>query len=148
MMKLSFGFGAGTQEAEVPEKNLLSVLHANEVALHLTGEGEVVRPGEKIAVITSDITRPMPTYQVMPALLDELWGAGVKPEDVALVFALGSHRKHTPEEQKKLAGDRAWGEIKCVDSDPSDCVHLGTTDAGRHHPGRSGSGPPHMPGEH
>ena len=146
MMKLSFGFGAGTQEAEVPEKNLLSVLHANEVALHLTGEaevrralenpigtprlGEVVRPGEKIAVITSDITRPMPTYQVMPALLDELWGAGVKPEDVALVFALGSHRKHTPEEQKKLAGDRAWGEIKCVDSDPLDCVHLGTTAAG------------------
>lgn len=146
MMKLSFGFGAGTQEAEVPEKNLLSVLHANEVALHLTGEaevrralenpigtprlGEVVRPGEKIAVITSDITRPMPTYQVMPALLDELWGAGVKPEDVTLVFALGSHRKHTPEEQKKLAGDRAWGEIKCVDSDPSDCVHLGTTAAG------------------
>ena len=146
MMKLSFGFGAGTQEAEVPEKNLLSVLHANEVALHLTGEaevrralenpigtprlGEVVRPGEKIAVITSDITRPMPTYQVMPAMLDELWGAGVKPEDVALVFALGSHRKHTPEEQKKLAGDRAWGEIKCVDSDPLDCVHLGTTAAG------------------
>ncbi|MDE7054488.1 MAG: nickel-dependent lactate racemase [Oscillospiraceae bacterium] len=145
-MKLSFGFGAGTQEAEVPEKNLLSVLHANEVALHLTGEaevrralenpigtprlGEVVRPGEKIAVITSDITRPMPTYQVMPAMLDELWGAGVKPEDVALVFALGSHRKHTPEEQKKLAGDRAWGEIKCVDSDPLDCVHLGTTAAG------------------
>ena len=42
-MRLSFGFGAGTQEAEVPEGNLLGVLHANEVALDLTGEAEVRR---------------------------------------------------------------------------------------------------------
>ena len=31
---------------------------------------------------------------------------------------------------KKLAGDRAWNEIRCVDSDPADCVHMGTTSAG------------------
>lgn len=145
-MKLSFGFGAGTQEAEVPEKNLLGVLHANEVELGLTGEaevrralaepissprlGEIVRPGEKIAIVTSDITRPMPTYKVMPALLDELYAAGVKAEDITLVFALGSHRRHTEEERKKLAGGRAWKEITCVDSDSADCVHMGVTAAG------------------
>lgn len=145
-MKLSFGFGAGTQEAEVPEKNLLGVLHANEVELGLTGEAEVrralaepigsprlreiVRPGEKIAIVTSDITRPMPTYKVMPALLDELYAAGIKAEDITLVFALGSHRKHTDEERKKLAGERAWREIACVDSNPADCVHMGVTAAG------------------
>lgn len=145
-MKLSFGFGTGTQEVEVPEKNLLGVLHANEVELGLTGEAEVrralaepvgsprlreiVKPGEKIAIVTSDITRPMPTYQVMPALLDELYAAGVKAKDVTLVFALGSHRKHTDEERKKLAGDRAWREIRCVDSDPADCVAMGVTAAG------------------
>lgn len=48
-MKLSFGFGAGTQEAEVPEGNLLGVLHANEVALGLTGEAEVRRALEASA---------------------------------------------------------------------------------------------------
>ena len=145
-MKLSFGFGAGTQEAEVPEKNLLGVLHANEVKLDLTGEAEVrraleepigsprlreiVKPSEKIAVVTSDITRPMPTYKVMPALLDELYAAGVRAEDITLVFALGSHRKQSDEEKKKLAGERAWNEIACVDSDPADCVHMGVTAAG------------------
>ena len=145
-MKLQFGFGTGVQEAEVPDGNLLGVLHANEVPLELTGEAEVrraleapiesprlrdlVHPGEKIAIVTSDITRPMPTYKVMPALLDELYAAGVRREDVTLVFALGSHRHHTPEEQKKLAGERAWNEIRCVDSDPTDCVHLGFTEAG------------------
>lgn len=145
-MKLRFGFGTGFQEVEVPDKNLIAELHANDVPVELTGEAEVrraliapigsprlkdiVHPGEKIAIITSDITRPMPTRLVMPALLDELYAGGVRKEDVTLVFALGSHRKHTEAEQKKLAGERAWNEIKCVDSDPDDCVHYGTTSRG------------------
>ncbi len=145
-MKLSFGFGTTTQEVEVPEKNLMGVLHANEVKTGLVGEEEVkralaepigsprlrdiVKPGEKIAIVTSDVTRPMPTWKVMPALLDELYAAGVKGEDVTLVFALGSHRRQTAEEMAHLAGERAWREITCVDSDPDDCVHMGVTKAG------------------
>ena len=145
-MKLSFGFGTKVQEVEVPEENLLGVLHANEVETDLTGEAEVrralsepigsprlrdlVKPGEKIAIVTSDITRPMPTWKVMPALLDELYAAGCAPEDITLVFALGSHRSHTEEERRHLAGERAWAEIACVDADAADCVHMGTTKAG------------------
>ena len=136
MMKLTFGFGTGIQEVEVPERNLIGELHANDVPLGLTGEAEVLRalrepigaprlkdivkPGEKVAVVTSDVTRPMPTAKVMPALLDELYAGGVKPEDITLVFALGSHRRHTEEERRKLAGERAFSEIRCVDSDPDD----------------------------
>ena len=145
-MQMELGFGAGVQRVEIPEKNLLGVLTPNPVEKALTGEAEVrralenpigtpalkdiVKAGEKIAVITSDITRPMPTYKVMPALLDELYAAGVKAEDITLVFALGSHRKHTPEEQKKLCGERAFNEIKCIDGDASDCVHIGQTSRG------------------
>lgn len=145
-MKLRFGYGTGFQEVEVPDKNLIAELHANDVPVELTGEAEVrraliepigaprlkdiVHPGETIAIITSDITRPMPTYKVMPALLDELYAGGADPKDITLVFALGSHRNHTEAEQRKLAGERAWNEIKCVDSDPNDCVHYGTTSRG------------------
>ncbi len=145
-MKLEFGFGEGVQAVEVPDRNLLGVLMANEVPKGLTNEaevaralahpigtprlGEIVHPGEKIAIVTSDITRPCPTWRIMPALLDELYAAGCRREDIALVFALGSHRHHTPEEQRKLAGERAWAEIRCVDGDPSDCVHMGVTNCG------------------
>ena len=122
-MKLTFGFGTGVQEVEVPERNLIGELHANDVPLGLTGEAEVaralqepigaprlrdtVRPGETIAIVTSDITRPMPTAKVMPALLDELYAGGVRPEDITLVFALGSHRQHTEAERRKLAASHA-----------------------------------------
>lgn len=145
-MKLEFGIGQGVQMVEVPQENLIGVLMANEVPLGLTGEAEVrralkepigskplreiVKPGEKIAIITSDITRPMPTYAVMPALLDELYAAGAEAEDITLVFALGVHRPHTNEERRRLAGDRAFWEIHCVDGDPEDVVHLGDTKAG------------------
>ena len=145
-MKLEFGFGNSIQEVTVPEENLMGILRANTAETPESEDLEVIRaldnpigaepleniilPGKKIAIITSDITRPMPTYKVMPALLDSLYAAGAKAKDITLVFALGSHRKHTPEEMEKLAGSRAWNEITCVDSDPTDCIHMGTTSAG------------------
>lgn len=146
MVKVSFGIGTRVQEAEIPKENLLGVLHANALPAGLTGEAEVrralqepigakrlretVHAGERIVIVTSDITRPMPTKTVMPALLDELYAAGIPKEDITLVFAIGSHRGHTAQEQRMLAGERAWAEIRCVDSDPTDCVLLGQTVAG------------------
>lgn len=145
-MKLEFGFGTGVQSVEVPEKNLMGVLMSNDVPRGLMNEEEVaralrepigsprlkdiVKPGEKIVVVTSDITRPCPTYRIMPPLLDELYAADCRPEDITLVFALGSHREHTPEEMAHLAGERAYAEIRCMDSTPNDCVHVGDTDCG------------------
>ena len=87
---------------------------------------QVVHPGETVAIVTSDITRPCPTARLLPPLLEALYAAGIRKEDITLVFALGSHRPHTEEEQRKLAG-AAYGEIRCLDSDPGDCIHLGAT---------------------
>ena len=145
-MKLELGFGTGVQNVEVPQENLVDVLRANEVTppeselaeikralsepIGTLPLGQLVQPGKKIVIVTSDITRPMPTFKVMPVLLDELYAAGVKAKDITLVFALGSHRKHTEEEMRKLSGERAWAEITCIDSDPADCIHMGTTNAG------------------
>ena len=145
-MKLELGFGPGVQSVEVKDANIKSILTPNEVSYDLTGEAEVrralaepigspalkdiVKAGEKIAIITSDITRPCPSYVMMPPLLDELYEAGIKPEDITLVFALGSHRKHTDAERLTLAGQRAYNEINCVDGDPATAVHMGVTQRG------------------
>lgn len=145
-MNIELGIGTGKQNVEIPDGNLLQVLTPNPVSHERAGEEEVryalanpigsprlrdiVKPGEKIVMITSDITRPMPTYTVMPPLLDELYSAGVKAEDLTLVFALGSHRKHTEEEMRHLAGDSVYEEITCIDGDAEDVVHMGTTSRG------------------
>ena len=145
-MLFTLGFGNGTQNVEILDENILYTLLPNNVTCDLIGKAEVrralaepiasrrlrelVQPGETIAVVTSDISRPMPTWKVMPALLDELYAAGVSADDITLVFALGSHRHQSEEERKHLAGERAWREIRCIDSDPEDCVRLGTTSNG------------------
>lgn len=90
---------------------------------------QIVKPGEKIVIITSDITRPMPTGKVMDPLMEELLSAGVSPDDVTLVFARGSHRHHSQQEMAHLAGNW-YGKICCVDSDSENVIHLGTTSSG------------------
>ena len=106
------------------------VIHALENPIGTPRLREIVKPGDRIAIITSDITRPMPTYTVMPLLLNELYAAGVDKKDIVLVFALGSHREHSEEEKKKLAGEHVYSEITILDSDTSKCIHKGTTKNG------------------
>ncbi len=145
-MILEFRTGNGKQTVEVEDKNLSGILLPDKIPEGTTGGEavlealrtpigtvplrELVKAGEKVAVVTSDITRPMPTREVMPFLLDELYAGGIKPKDITLIFALGSHRKQTLREQEYLAGERAWHEIKCLDSDTEDCVHIGVTTRG------------------
>lgn len=145
-MKIEVGYGKGVQSAKIPEESILQVLSANQVKTERRGEdavrwalnnpigspkvGEIIKPGEKVVIVTSDISRPMPTWDVMPVLLDELYAAGINKEDITLVFALGSHRGHTEEEMRHLAGERAFSEIHCMDSTPDDLVHMGYTKHG------------------
>ena len=145
-MKLEFGYGNDIQSVNIPGKNLLHILEAYPIPHKYKGMEAVrhaldkpigterlsalVKPGQKIAIVTSDITRPLPSYEILPTVLDELYSAGIKAEDITVVFALGSHRKHTEEEKRHLVGDRCYEVVRCVDSDPDDCVHMGYTSIG------------------
>ena len=147
-MIIDFKYGDSIQSVNVPDKNLIGILSQNE-DMPLCKETEesiilnalnnpigskrlkdIVKPNSKVIIVTSDITRPLPTYKVMPAILDELYSAGISKTDITLVFALGSHRTHTEEEKRKLAGDWVYSEIECIDSDSKDIIRLGTTKRG------------------
>ena len=109
---------------QIPDQNVLgnilpntapaAVSEAEEVARALSVPfgtpklSEIVHAGEKIVIITSDITRPVPSKIIIPCLLNELGKAGVKDEDVTIVFGLGSHRKQTEEEHKSLVGEEVY----------------------------------------
>ena len=145
-MQLEFGYGTGTQTVSLPDKNVEDVLLANPMTHeHLGADAvrcalehpigaprlrELAKPGQKIAIVASDISRPVPSWDILPAILDELSAAGCRDEDITVVFALGSHRHHTDEERRRLAGADVYSRVRCVDSDPDDCVHLGSTKCG------------------
>jgi len=145
-MEFELGFGICTQQLNVPDENLICVLRPNTVQQGLTGEaavsralenpigtpriGQIVHPGETVAIVTSDITRPLPSDKILPLLVEELLQAGIVREDITVVFGLGSHRKQTASEQKKLVGEQVYSQIKCIDGDDSDCVQYGFTSRG------------------
>ena len=145
-MRFEIGFGTTPQGLEVPDGNIVGVLMPNEVEVPVKGAelvlealknpigaprlSEIVKPGEKVVIITSDVTRPVPSYKIIPPVLDELQSVGVKLEDITVVFALGCHRNQTQEEMKKLVGEEVYNKVRCVDGDPDDCVHLGRTKMG------------------
>ena len=144
-MELTIGFGTAPQAIRIPDRNVMDVLTPNSVEITSFGQAEVVRAlGEpigtaplaelaagkkKVAIVTSDITRPMPTWAVLPPVLEELRKAGVTPEEITVVLALGSHRVHTEEEKKHLLGE-AYGKVRCVDSSEEGYVHMGITSTG------------------
>ena len=105
-MKVEFGYGKGVQTVDIPDRNLDQVLVANEIEHERRGPEAVVyalenpigsprlkdlvTPGQKICIITSDISRPIPSFDVIPSILDELYLAGCDRKDIKVVFALGS----------------------------------------------------------
>lgn len=91
---------------------------------------EIAKAGQTAAIIISDVTRPCPSYKILPFVLAELSAAGVKDEDILIVSGLGSHRHQTDEERERLVGEEVYRRVKVVDSDPEDFVLVGTSSKG------------------
>ncbi len=93
---------------------------------------EIAKAGDRVAIVVDDATRATPSYLMIPPLLDELNKAGVKDEDVTVIFGCGSHRPVNPEEKKKLIGKEALGRVKTINHNykAEDQVFLGKTSFG------------------
>lgn len=66
---------------------------------------DIVKPGEKIAIIVSDITRSwMKSNKLVIYIVNYLSKLGVEDEDMFVVIALGGHRKSTKEEMIAVVG--------------------------------------------
>lgn len=90
----------------------------------------IVRPQEKVVIMTSDITRPCPSYKILPHVLKELYLAGIRREDITILFGRGSHRRQSKEEMIHLVGRDVFADVCCADTDFEDIVHVGTTSRG------------------
>ena len=90
---------------------------------------ELAASARSAAIVVSDVTRPCPSYRFLPALLAEL--SSVSPERITILFALGGHRAHTPDEQAQLVGaDVMASGVRLLDLDAAACVPVGTTSRG------------------
>ena len=78
---------------------------------------ELVRQREpgSVAITVSDITRPVPNQQILPALLEALAQAGVGPARVVVVVGTGMHRPSTSAEREHFLGREVLSRVEVVD---------------------------------
>jgi len=93
---------------------------------------EIAKPGDKVAIVVDDATRPAPSHVMVPPILDELNSAGVRDEDITVIFGCGTHRAVSSEEAVRLLGEAVLKRVKVISHDckAPDLVYFGTTKYG------------------
>jgi lactate racemase len=151
-MKLSFEYGQGMMDAELPDANT-DVFVPGEtvpdppVLREIAGEtersilnpigmapiAEQVRNGSKVAIVFPD--RVKGGFQAdshrktaIPVIIRECLKAGVEKKDITLICSNGLHRKNTKEEIRSLIGDAVFNEFwplgRIVNHDSEDWGNL------------------------
>jgi nickel-dependent lactate racemase len=144
--RLQLPFGPSLVGVQMPAALLLGVLTPRESArafdehmllrealAHPVGTPrlrDLARPGHRVVIVTSDLTRPCPSDRLLPFVLDELTAAGVPDVDVTIVVALGLHRRMSASELEAAVGADVYRRLRVINHDPTDTVRLGVTSAG------------------
>lgn len=144
--QVTLAYGHQQILVDIPAKNLLGVFCPDEITetvdedrilqealANPTGTPplrEIVHPGQKIAIVSSDITRPTPSAMMMPAIAAELEVAGIPDTDVVVVLSLGLHRPMTDEEIDEILSPEYHRRYTVLNHDPEDTVRLGVTARG------------------
>ncbi len=150
MKTVKMKLGTGYVDVSVPDENFLgmivkevppSSMTEDEVVLdalaHPIGTPrlrDIVKPGNTVCVVVSDVTRAWQRMSVyLPHIVKELNDAGVEDKDIRFLSALGYHRKHTPEEHAALLGPGLIKRFRILDHDCLDkdnLIRVGTTSRG------------------
>ena len=130
---IKLGFGQGflklmlDEGAEVVAEQELSAAPDGEIERSL--DESLGKRLEELAgfrsasILASDITRPVPSNILLPPLIQRLKELGVM--DIRVVFGLGTHRRMTEDEVRRLL--QGCIKVPHMQHDISRCVHLGET---------------------
>lgn len=146
LKKFTFNFGKATQDVELPEERISSIIEGKDVPAvdvekatlealrHPIGckpMQEMFHKGDKVCLVIADVTRTWnKSSEYVIHVVNELNRAGVLDEDMTILFAQGTHREQTPEEDIRVVGEEVAHRIKmfqhhCRNNDELTCV--GTT---------------------
>jgi nickel-dependent lactate racemase len=91
----------------------------------------IVKPGQRIAISVCDMTRAQPRREMIAAILAEL--PGVRPEQVTILIATGTHRANTPAELERMLGPDIVSRCRVINHDSRDAAsmqYVGRTSTG------------------
>lgn len=145
-MKVNLAYGQGYLPVEFPKDRTTviapthtaglkdesaAILHALENPIGSKPLKELIKPGDKICISFTDITRATPNHRLIPWLLQHL--SHVPRENITLLNQLGTHRPNTKAELEKMLTPEVVRDYRVLNHEPENHaahVQLGTTRAG------------------
>lgn len=119
--KIRFPYGREEIDVKIPSNNLIEVIETidpegveNEKAeierslnepIGTEPLEDMVNPDDKVVIIISDKTRPVPNDVIVPTVLGILEKKGLGPEDIKILIALGMHKKMDQDEIISMLGE-------------------------------------------
>jgi len=113
--------GAPDQKAEV-ERALKEPIGTKRLS-------EIATSTSRVAIVVDDATRKAPSERMLLPVLAELNSAGVKDENITVIFGCGTHRAVKPDEAVELIGEEAYKRVKAISHccTDKDLTYIGTT---------------------
>jgi nickel-dependent lactate racemase len=139
-MHIDLPYGKGNLPLDVPDENLIDVVVPKELIQPRPPErmikdalndplgtdrlSESIHPGETVAIVIDDYTRPCPTKMLLPPVLEELKEAGVSDLDIRIIVATGTHTPPSPEIIRELVGEKISRDYTIISNDAVHGQHL------------------------
>ncbi len=145
-MRVQLQYGAGRMEVDIPSSSVTVLEPAFIEGLPDEAAGfreavrkplgsrpmrELVRPGDRLALVIPDITRPLVTDRLLGWVLEEL--SHVPARKITIINGTGSHRVNTPEELRSMVGGGILEKYRLVNHsahDPSTLAPAGMSEDG------------------
>jgi len=145
-VRLRLDYGTDGLEAELPDEGVTIIEPAHrpamvdpQAALRLAIQtpiesaplSHLVRAGQRVAISVCDVTRAQPRQTMLRAIFDEL--PQVRPDDVTILIATGTHRGNTPAELERMLGREILERYRVVNHDSRDrssLEYVGRTSTG------------------
>ena len=145
-MKVHLAYGQGRLEVEFPKGQTTviepaqtpglkderaAVWQAIENPVGSRPLRDLIRPGARVCIVFTDITRATPNHRIIPWLLDHL--SDVPREQITLLNSLGTHRPNTRAELEKLLTPAVVENYRVINHEPENhaaLVQAGATRGG------------------
>lgn len=145
-MKIELEYGSGKVGLNLPDKQVMGIYQpaggkavgdisrvvklAMQKPIGLKPLGQIAKPEDKVVIVVDDVTRDVPSAELLVPIVDELREAGVPDENITVIVALGLHRKMKQDELDAVLGPLK-GKIKIVNHDcEKNLKFLGETSLG------------------
>ncbi|MBN1399490.1 MAG: DUF2088 domain-containing protein, partial [Anaerolineae bacterium] len=81
---------------------------------------EVAQGRRDAAILIDDLTRPTPSYRVLPYILEELAAAGLGDDKVRIICAIAAHRSMTRLDFVKKIGEDLVDRLEVINHNAQD----------------------------